>query len=135
MSALGDYSLFADSSSTALGNQEAYAQLRQAEPDAAEQALTVAQAAKTQVYLVPNPNVAGTAYYPYYADKNGDLVPLIHSKDGADYIPQFDQSDVADFRISLAASRAVELEAEIDLIEQGKERLKTIPAFNLSVMP
>ena len=135
LSALGDYSLFADSSSTALGNQEAYAQLRQAEPDAAEQALTVAQAAKTQVYLVPNPNVAGTAYYPYYADKNGDLVPLIHSKDGADYIPQFDQSDVADFRISLAASRAVELEAEIDLIEQGKERLKTIPAFNLSVMP
>ena len=135
LSALGNYSLFSDRSSAVLANQEAYAQLQQVVPDAAEQAVTVAQAAKTQVYLVPNPNVAGTAYYPYYADKNGDLVPLIHSKDGADYIPQFDQSDVADFRISLAASRAVELEAEIDLIERGKERLKTYPAFNLSVMP
>lgn len=135
LSELGGYSLFADRSSDVLANQEAYAQLRQVAPDAAEQAATEAQAAKTQVYLVPNPNVAGVAYYAYTVDKYGDLVPIIYKENGADAIPQFGQSDVADFRILLAASRNVAEEAQLDLIDQGKERLRNIPAFNLSVIP
>lgn len=137
LSTLGDYSLFSDRSSAVLGNQEAYAQLQQVIPDAAEQAVTVAQAAKTQVYLVPNPNVAGVAYYAYTVDKYGDLVPIIYNENGADAIPQFDQSDVADFRISLAASRDAAAEAQLELQEQGIEKLRAISAvpFNLSVIP
>ena len=118
-----------------LANQEAYAQLQQVVPDAAEQAVTVAQAAKTQVYLVPNPNVAGTAYYPYYVDEYGDLKPVIYNENGAEAIPQFDQSDVADFRISLAASRDAAAEVQLNLQEQGIEKLRAMPAFNLSVIP
>ena len=132
---LGGYSLFSDRSSAVLANQEAYAQLQQVAPDAAEQAVTVAQAAKTQVYLVPNPNVAGTAYYPYYVDEYGDLKPVIYNENGAEAIPQFDQSDVADFRISLAASRDAAAEVQLNLQEQGIEKLRAMPAFNLSVIP
>ncbi len=134
---LGGYSLFADRSSDVLANQEAYAQLRQVAPDAAEQAVTVTQAAKTQVYLVPNPNVAGTAYYAYYVNEYGDLAPVIYNENGAEAIPQFDQSDVADFRISLAASRDAAAEAQLELQEQGIGKLRAISAvpFNLSVIP
>ena len=137
LSALGNYSLFSDRSSKVLGNQEAYAQLQQVVPDAAEQAVTVAQAAKTQVYLVPNPNVAGTAYYAYYINEYGDLAPVIYNDNGAEAIPQFDQSDVADFRISLAASRDAAAEAQLELQEQGIGKLRAISAvpFNLSVIP
>lgn len=137
LSELGGYSLFADRSSDVLASQEVRAQLQGTLPklDAAEQALTVAQSVKTQVYLVPNPNVAGVAYYAYTIDKYGDLAPIIYKENGADAVPQFGQSDVADFRISLAASRNAAAEAQLDLIEQGKERLRNIPAFNLSVIP
>ena len=141
MAPLG-YSLFADSSSTQLDMAAAYEQQRQTVPDPDSVALVTSRSQLTQMYLVPNRNVAGTAYYAYYVDKFGDLVPVMHSENGADYIPQFDQSEVADFRISLEAARADEkvisdaaVELELARQERAIEKLGNISALDLSVIP
>ena len=66
----------------------------------------------------------------------------MHSENGADYIPQFDQSEVADFRVSLEAARADEkvisdaaVELELARQERAIEKLGNISALDLSVIP
>ena len=68
------------------------------------------------VYLVPNENTRGVAYYAFYVDENNELRPLITEINNEPYLPTFTERDLANYdrEVMLAEREALEEQTKIN---------------------
>ena len=68
------------------------------------------------VYLVPNENTRGVAYYAFYVDENNELRPLIIEVNNEPYLPTFTERDLANYdrEVMLAEREALQKQTKIN---------------------
>jgi len=68
------------------------------------------------VYLVPNENTRGIAYYAFYVDENNELRPLITEINNEPYLPTFTERDLANYdrEVMLAEREALQEQTKIN---------------------